>query len=131
VQSVKIHAEYGGYSDRMPMTLRMVTLDCSDPDALSAWWADAVGGTVQTVYPGWFAILQAEPISLGFQKVPEDKVGKNRVHVDFSVDDREAAVERLTAAGATVVGEQSVPSGFTWTTLQDPAGNEFCVATAP
>jgi predicted enzyme related to lactoylglutathione lyase len=112
----------------MAMTPRMVTLDCSDPDALSAWWADAVGGTVQTVYPGWFAILKTKSISLGFQKVPEDKVGKNRVHVDFSVDDRVAAVERLTAAGATIVGEHAVPSGFTWTVLQDPVGNEFCVA---
>jgi predicted enzyme related to lactoylglutathione lyase len=109
----------------------MVTLDCADPDALAAWWAEAVGGTVQTVYPGWFAILLADPINLGFQKVPEDKVSKNRMHVDFAVDDREAAVDRLTTAGATVVAEHSIPSGFTWTVLQDPAGNEFCVATEP
>jgi predicted enzyme related to lactoylglutathione lyase len=109
----------------------MVTFDCSDPDTLAAWWAEAVGGTVQPVYPGWFVILLAEPIGLGFQKVPEDKIGKNRVHVDFSVEDRAAAVDRLTAAGATVVAEHSVPSGFTWTVLQDPVGNEFCVATEP
>jgi predicted enzyme related to lactoylglutathione lyase len=115
----------------MAMRPRMVTLDCADPDALAAWWADAVGGEVHSVYPGWFAILRADPISLGFQKVPEDKVGKNRVHVDFAVDDREAAVDRLTAAGATVVAEHSVPSGFAWTVLQDPVGNEFCVAVEP
>jgi predicted enzyme related to lactoylglutathione lyase len=115
----------------MAMTARMVTLDCADPDGLASWWAAALDGTVQSVYPGWFAIVSAQPISLGFQKVPEDKVGKNRVHVDFSVDDRDAAVRRLAESGATMVGEHSVPTGFTWTVMRDPAGNEFCVATEP
>ena len=48
-----------------------------------------------------------------------------------SVDDRDAAVRRLVESGATVVGEHSVPTGFTWTVMRDPAGNEFCVATEP
>ena len=115
----------------MAMKARMVTVDCADPDELAAWWAKALDGNVLSVYPGWFAIVSAQPVSIGFQKVLEDKVGKNRVHVDFSVDDREAAVSRLVESGASVVGEHSVPSGFTWTVLQDPVGNEFCVAAEP
>jgi hypothetical protein len=115
----------------MAMTARTITIDCADPDDLAAWWAKTLDGSVQSVYPGWFVIVSVRPINLAFQKVPEDKVGKNRVHVDFSADDREAAVSRLVDSGATVVGEHSVPSGFTWTVLQDPAGNEFCVATEP
>ena len=70
----------------------MVTIDCADPDELASWWAAAIGGTVHAVYPGWFVIVGAQPISMGFQKVPEAKMGKNRLHVDFSVDDRQDAV---------------------------------------
>jgi predicted enzyme related to lactoylglutathione lyase len=115
----------------MTMRAMTATIDCADPDDLAAWWAEATGGTVQAVAPGWFVLVVAEPINLGFQKVPEDKVGKNRVRVDFAVDDRVAAVDRLTAAGATFVAEHSMPTGLSWTVLQDPAGNEFCVATEP
>jgi len=115
----------------MTMKARMVTIDCADPDELASWWAAAIGGTVHAVYPGWFVIVGAQPISMGFQKVPEAKMGKNRLHVDFSVDDREDAVTRLVESGATVVDTHSVPSGFTWTVLRDPVGNEFCVATDP
>src|SRR5918996_6201121 len=106
----------------MAMTARTITIDCADPDDLAAWWAKTLDGSVQSVYPGWFVIVSVRPNKLAFQKVPEDKVGKNRVHVAFSADDREAAVSRLVDSGATVVGEHSVPSGFTWTVLQDPAG---------
>jgi hypothetical protein len=73
-----------------------------------------------------------------FQRVPEPKTVKNRVHLDFNVsggpgtpDDvrRErvhAEVERLTHAGATQVrvGEQR---GEFWIVMLDPEGNEFCV----
>ncbi len=114
----------------MQMTPLTVTLDCAEPDALASWWADAVGGTVQAVDPGAFVLVQSEPLNLGFQKVPEDKIGKNRVHIDFAVDDRAAAIERLTAAGASVIADHSVPSGFSWSVLQDPAGNEFCITDA-
>jgi hypothetical protein len=45
--------------------------------------------------------------------------------------DQRSTVERLAAAGATIVAAHSVPSGFTWTVLQDAVGNEFCVAVEP
>jgi hypothetical protein len=64
-----------------------------------------------------------------FQKVPEPKTAKNRVHLDLHVGlhAREETVKRLTDLGATVLwhGEQG---GATWVTLADPEGNEFCVA---
>lgn len=64
-----------------------------------------------------------------FQRVPEGKTVKNRMHLDVRTgeDDPEAVVARLVAAGAQILHEgRQGPS--TWTTLRDPQGNEFCVS---
>ncbi|WP_406299794.1 VOC family protein [Embleya sp. NBC_00888] len=110
----------------MELTPRMITIDCADPRSLAAWWANALGVEIAEDF-GEFVIVGAEPVVLGFQRVPEERVGKNRVHVDFSAPDRADAVERLVGLGATVVAERDAP-GLKWTTMQDPAGNEFCVS---
>ncbi|MFJ3900374.1 VOC family protein [Streptomyces sp. NPDC090025] len=64
-----------------------------------------------------------------FQRVPEPKTVKNRLHIDVHSDPgtaREAEVARLTALGATVFREVAEPGGA-WTVMLDPEGNEFCV----
>ncbi|MFE0425202.1 VOC family protein [Streptomyces sp. NPDC058953] len=63
-----------------------------------------------------------------FQRVPEAKTVKNRLHLDLHVgtDRIPAEVARLRELGATVLHEQRQPMG-TWTTMADPEGNEFCV----
>ncbi|WJV47390.1 VOC family protein [Streptomyces flavofungini] len=77
--------------------------------------------------------------SISFLKVPEGKVVKNRVHLDLRVGGgREtpwevrwplvtAAVARLTAAGASVVGEHELDGRPDHVVMADPEGNEFCV----
>ncbi|MEV5983770.1 VOC family protein [Streptomyces sp. NPDC052051] len=65
-----------------------------------------------------------------FQDVPEQKGGKNRLHLDVHAgpDARDATVARLEALGATRVEEvDKGPAGHWWIML-DPEGNEFCVA---
>ena len=62
-----------------------------------------------------------------FAKVPERKVAKNRMHLDLASPDHEAEVARLVALGATRVADME-EWGYEWTVLQDPEGNEFCVA---
>jgi hypothetical protein len=64
-----------------------------------------------------------------FQKVPEEKTVKNRVHLDLHVgaEHRPAVVARLTELGGRVLWEgQQGPNS--WVTMADPEGNEFCVA---
>lgn len=68
-----------------------------------------------------------EPSSPGhprlyFQKVPEPKAVKNRVHLDLRADDVEAEVKRLAALGAAELHRHG-----SWVTLRDPEGNEFCM----
>ena len=62
-----------------------------------------------------------------FIGVPEPRTVKNRVHLDLVTSDREAEVERLVGLGATRLADHD-EWGHVWTTLADPAGNEFCVA---
>jgi Glyoxalase-like domain len=64
-----------------------------------------------------------------FQRVPEPKTVKNRVHLDLWVggDAASDVVRRLTAGGATYVHEGH-QGPHTWVTLTDPEGNEFCVS---
>ncbi|MET7649820.1 MULTISPECIES: VOC family protein [unclassified Streptomyces] len=63
-----------------------------------------------------------------FQRVPEAKTVKNRLHLDLhpGAESRAAEVERLTALGAGVLTEVKEPSGQ-WVVMADPEGNEFCV----
>ncbi|MFF3739755.1 VOC family protein [Streptomyces sp. NPDC002566] len=63
-----------------------------------------------------------------FQRVPEAKTAKNRLHLDVHAgpERRDAEVERLTALGASVLREVKEPSGQ-WVVMADPEGNEFCV----
>jgi hypothetical protein len=67
-----------------------------------------------------------------FMPVPESKAAKNRVHLDLRPDtSMEAEVERLVAAGAraltTHLEPEEIEERWTWTVMQDPEGNEFCV----
>ncbi|MGA4864962.1 VOC family protein [Streptomyces lavendulocolor] len=63
-----------------------------------------------------------------FQRVPEPKSGKNRLHLDLHAPSgrRDAEVARLEACGASVLRHVKEPGGE-WTVMADPEGNEFCV----
>ncbi len=138
-----------------------VTIDCADPGSLAEFWAAALGYQVQPPPEGfdsWPAALKAwgvpesewnsasavvDPDGVGprvyFQRVPEAKTGKNRVHLDLGVSGGPGipvelkrsqiapTVERLVGLGATRVGEVE-ELGSVWVVMQDPEGNEFCVA---
>lgn len=77
--------------------------------------------------------------SLSFLRVPESKVAKNRLHLDLQVGGGRAtawevrwprvvaAVERLTAAGATALREETLRGRPDHMVMADPEGNEFCL----
>ncbi|MFF4760662.1 VOC family protein [Streptomyces sp. NPDC001292] len=64
-----------------------------------------------------------------FQRVPEAKAGKNRLHLDLHPGEGRRAdeVERLKGLGARVVRHVREPAGE-WVVMEDPEGNVFCVA---
>lgn len=143
----------------MPRTIQ-ITFDAHSPRALSAFWAEALGYVLQPPPEGhdtWEDWLRAagvpesewdsasalvDPDGVGprvfFQRVPEPKTAKNRVHLDVGVsggpglpaDERRPAilaeVERLESLGAGRVREVEEFGGV-WMVMIDPEGNEFCV----
>jgi predicted enzyme related to lactoylglutathione lyase len=111
----------------MSLEWEQTIVDARDPHALGRWWRDALGWVVVNDDPDEFEIRPTADRLPGLLFVPvsEPKTTKNRLHLDFRPDDRDAEVERLLALGATPAdvgqGEQS------WVVLADPEGNEFCV----
>ena len=114
----------------MSLRLSEVVIDCADHGAVVDFWAAALGYERQAINEQYVAIVPAAA-ELGrppilFQLVPEPKVVKNRVHLDFKADSMAAEVERLVELGAVPVAERTLGSAR-WTVMADPAGNEFCV----
>ena len=144
----------------MSLTVQ-ISFDCADPHALAGVWIEVLGyryGDPPPGYATWDEALDAMEVPperrndasaavdpdgrgprLWFQKVPEGKTAKNRVHVDVRAaegltgDERmvalEAKAERLVALGATRVRrfepDQAMSAGFL--VMLDPEGNEFCL----
>lgn len=121
------------------MTLRAteVVIDCADHDVITSFWSAALPGWQRhDVNEQYVALVPPEaqragegprPLPLLFQKVPEGKVVKNRVHLDFRSEDMDAEVERLLGLGAKLLAQRSL-GDFRWSVLADPEGNEFCVS---
>ncbi|WP_328925433.1 VOC family protein [Streptomyces sp. NBC_00190] len=135
-----------------------VTFDCAEPERVARFWCEVLGYVVPPLPEGFAtwddfdrslpperqgaAFVCMDPTGVGprmyFQRVPEGKVAKNRVHLDVRVgtglvgDERLAVLEaecaRLVALGAVCVqvlradgvNESCIP-------MLDIEGNEFCI----
>lgn len=137
-----------------------ITFDCADPDRVARFWASVLGYKLQDPPAGfesWPDFLKAQGIPedqwngssaivdpdgrgprLYFQRVPEPKTVKNRVHLDVNVGGGagvplaerraliNAAVDRLIAEGA-IRQREFEQHGEYWVVMTDPEGNEFCL----
>jgi hypothetical protein len=118
--------------------------DATNPHVLADFWANALGYVPEPGYddPDGASIVDPEGKgpAIGWLRVPEGKVAKNRVHIDIRVagdgpwdmTTREqlirAKVPELVASGATVVREEHYGETLGHVVMLDPEGNEFCVA---
>jgi len=135
-----------------------VTFDCAAPERVARFWCEVLGYVVPPPPEGFAsweefnrslppehqdsAFACVDPTGVGprlfFQRVPEGKVVKNRVHLDVRVgtglvgDERLAALEaesaRLQELGAVVVRVMRA-DGFNESciVMQDVEGHEFCL----
>jgi predicted enzyme related to lactoylglutathione lyase len=107
------------------------TLDCRDPETLSAFWMEALGYSLRGPYGPFWMLVPPESVEEPFfvlQHVAEEKSGKNRMHVDIHVSDLEGDAARLEARGAQRVSTKTIEMGaFSWLVMADPEGNEFCL----
>ena len=104
-----------------------VVIDCDDPRALADFWIGFTGYEVSHAYDDWVSIRHPSGNPrIGFQKVPEPKTVKNRVHLDFVTTDEEATAKEIEAMGATRLWVSDDPED-PFVVLADPEGNEFCI----
>jgi predicted enzyme related to lactoylglutathione lyase len=106
-----------------------ISLDCNDLGAQERFWTAALDYEVVERADAHTALAPKQGRAgtrLYLNLVPEPKSVKNRMHVDWDVDDVEAEATRLEGLGAARVGIGTLP-GLAWITLHDPEGNEFCV----
>jgi catechol 2,3-dioxygenase-like lactoylglutathione lyase family enzyme len=146
----------GAYSWAVGRRLQ-IAVDCADPELVAAFWIEALSyrmvdppagyaswaefSATEAHEPGeeWRLICDADgagPTVL-FHRVDEAKTVKNRIHLDVWVprdadagharDMVEADVARLIDLGATLVRTRDDDGDF-YVVMQDPEGNEFCIA---
>ncbi len=117
----------------MDLRIQCLCIDTTDPAGLSSFWQSALGW--RRTYEREDEVVLEPPAGsredgvvpdLLFLRVPEEKDGKNRLHLDLRPRDQVAEVRRLEELGArrTDVGQGT---DVTWVVMADPAGNEFCV----
>jgi len=108
-----------------------VNIDCSDPGSLRSFYCDALGYLAEGGGERYVACVPgagAHGPRIVFQRVPEGKVVKNRMHLDLVVDDIEAEAARFASLGASRVSPQPVSDGgCAWIVMTDPEGNELCL----
>ncbi len=128
-------------------TFWTVSGDATDPHRLAAFWKLALGYVDEPGYDflDGAALIDPEGVlpPISFLKVPEGKTAKNRVHLDVRVaaggpgDEalREQRIRdkvaQLTSAGGNIVKEYWFDGALDHIVMQDPEGNEFCVASRP
>jgi len=107
-----------------------LVIDTVDPDAIAPFWCELLGVEQR----GWFAddylMLTGDEHTpqIAFQRVPEGKSGKNRLHVDVQVDDLDEGVSKIREIGGSTASDvRELPGGYRWRVMADPEGNEFCI----
>ena len=108
-----------------------IVIDSVDPDKIAPFWCAVLGVEEDGWFAGDFLCLSdggGIAPKLAFQRVPEAKAIKNRVHVDLDVEDLDVAVERVIELGGSLITGERELDGAHWCVVADPEGNEFCLA---
>jgi len=114
--------------------LRGVTLDCADPKGLARFYGELTGMGVSFEADGFVALSGGTGCDLGFQRADGYRAPRwpgqgvpQQLHLDFRVDDVDAAERRAVALGAVKPDHQ--PGGERWRVLLDPSGHPFCLTS--
>ena len=120
----------------MPASIGYLVIDTTAPERLAQFWCTLLEVTVDTtIGDGQFVVLSPtkDGLTIGFQRVPDAKVGKNRLHIDLIVDDLDRATDEIETIGGRWLepGTARELEGFRWRCMADPDGNEFDIDVLP
>ena len=116
----------------MSIRFSQVVFDCRNAAELAKFYGVVLGRAVDPEAVPEFATVGVRgedrmPTGLMFIQVPEERVGKNRLHVDLHSSAAEADIALAIGAGGERVADFD-EYGVHWTTLRDPEGNVFDIA---
>ena len=108
-----------------------ITIDCSDLDTATEFWAAALGATEEPIAEPSRQVyrrlrLPDTEIRVLLQHTTDQKASKERMHIDLETDNVEAEVTRLESLGATR-WDHHQERGYDFWVMRDPWGNEFCI----
>ncbi|MDZ7886627.1 MAG: VOC family protein [Mycobacterium sp.] len=116
------------------MTNRLVgiTIDCADPARMASFWSrmlDIAETQEHGHDSGWATVgsRRDNQPRLTFQRVPEPKAGKTRIHLDIQVDSIDAGHRQVESLGGTWSGVRHDYDEGAVMVMQDPEGHEFCI----
>ena len=120
----------------MPASIGYLVIDTTAPERLESFWCRLLEVTVDTtIGDGQFVVLSPskDGLTIGFQRVPDAKVGKNRLHIDLIVDDLDRATDEIETIGGRWLEPGTIREleGFQWRCMADPDGNEFDIDVLP
>ncbi|MBU8813520.1 VOC family protein [Mycolicibacterium goodii] len=109
-----------------------VTIDCVDPVRMATFWAALLNIPASAEHgddPDWATVgsRSGEFPRLTFQRVPEPKAGKVRIHLDVQVEDIDAGRRRVEQLGGRFSGVRHDYDEGIVLTMFDPEGHEFCL----
>jgi len=116
------------------MTARMtaIVLETTDPQRLAEFYRDLIGGKIVDAHPEWYTVEGPDGgVQLSVQRAPghqpptwPDPASSMQYHIDFAVEDLDAAEEHALSLGATKFDHQP---GTSFLVFADPAGHPFCL----
>jgi predicted enzyme related to lactoylglutathione lyase len=120
----------------MPASVGFLVIDAVDTQQLARFWCGMLGvEVIQVIADGQYVVLSptTDGLTISFQAVPEDKNGKNRLHLDLAVTDLDAATAEAESLGGKWLepGTTRDLGGYRWRAMADPEGNEFDIALLP
>ena len=120
----------------MRASVGYLVIDAIDPERLTTFWCAMLDVEVDSsIGDGQFVVLSPtkDGLTVGFQKVPEQKTSKNRVHLDLVVEDLDDATAEIEGLGGRWLepGMTRDLEGFQWRIMADPEGNEFDIDVLP
>ena len=120
----------------MQASVGYLAMDTTDPDEVVPFWCSVLDVEVaESIGDGQFVVLwpTADGFTVDFQRVPDGKKGKNRLHLDLVVEDLDEATAEIESLGGRWLepGITRELEGFRWRYMADPEGNEFDLDTLP
>ena len=115
-------------------TLKMLTLDSSDPRRDAQFWSAVLGWDVAHEQDEYAMLTGPDGLALGLGLVEDHEPpgwpnanGSKQFHLDLAVEDLDASAAEIVGLGGTLPAEQP---GETWRVLLDPSGHPFCLTQA-